>query len=247
MTCYCINIEDINYEYFHMFNETNGSFRISISTAKTEITWQKPIKTTKIIPNSHMHRNIIIEGSSLNEYKPMLKAFLPNLPSITKKHTVNKVIKTNPKHLFNIINDVNQYSNFLPLCAHSKILQKSKCGTMYDATLTIGFGSLFTEQYISRVKVDNRNMIVTTNSIQSKLFDSLKSKWKLSDHVSSSALISRDNNNEKKEDIWCNVQFEVEISVNDPIISNVLDTVLSDVAKKQVEAFQQRCHEVPRS
>merc|ERR1711862_177179 len=51
----------------------------------------------------------------------------------------------------------------------------------------------------------------------------------------------RENYYEEREKKWCKVEFEVEISVNNPIVSNVLDSVLEDVAKKQVEAFQKRC------
>ena len=131
---------------------------------------------------------------------------------------------------------------------------------MHDATLTIEFGSLFTEQCTSRVKVDNCNMVVATNSAHSELFESLKSKRMLKNYhvpsnnattsiVSSSSLASREKKNEKtnenKTTAWCNVEFEVETSANDPMTSNSLDSALSEVATKQVEAFQQRCKETP--
>ena len=86
-------------------------------------------------------------------------------------------------------------------------LGKSKCGVMYDATLTIEFGSLFTEQCASCAKVDNCNVLVTTNSAHSKLLESLKTKLRLKNYhvpsnnattsiASSSSLVSREENNE---------------------------------------------------
>ena len=126
------------------------------------------------------------------------------------------------------------------------------------------------ERYISRVrKISPTINIVNTNhngivpmiwtveakSIQSKLFDSLKSRWQLT-------LINIDRNiqyydrgvdNQKdttNSDIpsslsSCSVNFEVEVQVSNPLVSLMLDQVLKDVAKKQVDAFERRGLEIP--
>jgi len=44
---------------------------------------------------------------------------------------------------------------------------------------------------------------------------------------------------------WTNVEFQVEISVADPIIVAALDRVLESVAIQQVAAFEKRCSEIP--
>ena len=52
------------------------------------------------------------------------------------------------------------------------------------------------------------------------------------------------NDNRLVEQSSCNVNFEVEIQVSNPIISYTLNKVLKDVAKKQVDAFERRCHDI---
>ncbi|KAL7532079.1 hypothetical protein ACHAXR_005445 [Thalassiosira sp. AJA248-18] len=175
----------------------------------------------------------------------------------THRHVHQSILhRINPKHLYQIINDVDQYQNFLPYCQESKILQKSPCGTMYDAVLRVGLpglsklssSSLMEERYISRVRMmppsdANRPMwTVEAKSIQSQLFDSLKSRWQLSiaEHDYENDDLSKALVNSS-----CNVNFEVEIQVSNPLISVTLDQMLKDVAKKQVEAFERRCREVP--
>ncbi len=156
---------------------------------------------------------------------------------------------------------------------------------MYDALLRVGLpglsstlsssaSSLVQERYISRVRkisptinIDNTNdngimpMIwtVEAKSIQSMLFDSLKSRWQLT-------LINNDLNIQYYDravayeddttmcDIpscsshysySCSVNFEVEIQVSNPLVSLMLDQVLKDVAEKQVDAFERRGLEIP--
>jgi len=202
----------------------------------------------------------------------------------THKHTHQTTLNNiHPQHLYQIINNVDEYYSFLPYCNESKILQTSNCGSMYDAVLTVGFSlpsssllpgassSLLEERYISRVKMippstdyDSNTKrpiwIVEAKSIQSQLFDSLKSRWQLSivdDNTQSGSIDQRqqqhtnnnvnshDTNNVRSTLASCNVNFEVEIQVSNPLISFTLNQVLKDVAKKQVDAFEKRCIDVP--
>ena len=203
----------------------------------------------------------------------------------THKHTHQTTLNNiHPQHLYQIINNVDQYYSFLPYCNESKILQTSNCGTMYDAVLKVGFSlpsssllpgssssssSLLEERYVSRVKMtppltdgdsDMKPIwVVEAKSIQSQLFDSLKSRWQLSiadDNTQSGSIDQqqrRTNNvnsqvgtNKLQSTITsCDVNFEVEIQVSNPLISFTLSQVLKDVAKKQVDAFEKRCIDVP--
>jgi ribosome-associated toxin RatA of RatAB toxin-antitoxin module len=47
------------------------------------------------------------------------------------------------------------------------------------------------------------------------------------------------------KEIHCNVDFQVEMTVSDPVIVAVLDQVLQQVASRQVQAFEQRCQDIP--
>ena len=151
-------------------------------------------------------------------------------------------------HLFRIIQDVDAYSEFLPLCSQSEILKVYNGGRTFEATLSVGlpWGPGLQETYLSQVQVQPETMTIKTTSIQSQLFDSLKSTWKLGE----AAARRKVDGSDKSEDAFvvqpfCDVDFEVEMTVRDPAIAHILDRILKTVAQRQVEAFDQRCKEIP--
>lgn len=156
------------------------------------------------------------------------------------------------------------------------MLQVSPCGTMYDAVLRVGLpglsdlpmmppsSSLVEERYVSRVRMippcgnddtaynSTSTWTVEAKSIESQLFDSLKSRWQLTfaddDNGNSDNTSAGEGSNKyamHSNYTSCSVNFEVEIEVSNPFIAFTLDKVLKDVAKRQVEAFEMRCNEVP--
>lgn len=163
----------------------------------------------------------------------ILKTFFPN--PVTKKHVVRRVLPTHPLHLFRIIQDVDKYETFLPLCSYSKIIRRSPDGRSFDGKLKIGSPPLFSEEYVSRVTVIPEKWTIETQSIESKRFDSLRSRWKLGEIESGG----------EDEGVHCDVDFEVEMTVSDPMTISILDRVLEQVALRQVEAFEKRCQELP--
>lgn len=199
----------------------------------------------------------------------MIKSILPNIakaainnsqqPTI-KKHFEHRILKTHPKHLFQIITNVDLYHQFLPFCTSSKILRHSPCGTMFDASLSVGLNSLVSEEYVSRVKVHPDLYVVESKSIKSSALDSLSSRWTLKE-VSPRDYDSDFNNargnihgqsppysaNDEDATKWSEVKFEVQMTVTDPIIKLALDQVWDKVAQGQVNAFEKRCHELPFS
>ena len=108
-----------------------------------------------------------------------------------------------------------------------------------------------------------QELTIHAESIESTKFDSLKSCWKLkeikvvddddsSTDTASTTTVGKDFqqpdrglNKQNQQIIRCDVNFQVELTVSDPIIVSVLDQVLSEVAGRQVSAFDQRCKELP--
>lgn len=158
----------------------------------------------------------------------MLKPFFS---AVTKRHVEQRILKVPCDRLFQIIQDVDQYQEFLPLCTASKVLRRSDCGAFFDASLTVGLPPLFSETYCSRVHIQRESLVVSTKSLQSKRFDSLSSEWKLQN-------LSKDNQ------VLTHVDFQVEMTVSDPLIVTILDRVLQEVAGRQVDAFEKRCRQL---
>lgn len=170
---------------------------------------------------------------------------------VTKRFVERRVLETHPMHLFRIIQDVDAYAEFLPLCSHSKILKVYNGGRTFEATLSVGlpWGPGLQETYVSQVQVQPEIMTIETTSIESQFFDSLKSTWKLRE---TTALIRDDDGTAAGQEgksamaiePFCDVDFEVEMTVRDPAIAQILDRILKTVAQRQVEAFDQRCKEI---
>ena len=173
----------------------------------------------------------------------MFKSFFS---PVTKRFVERRVLETHPMHLFRIIQDVDAYSEFLPLCSHSKILKVYNGGRTFEATLSVGlpWGPGLQETYLSQVQVKPEIMTIETTSIQSQIFDSLRSTWKLGETAASRDDGLEGDNQAMVIEPCCDVDFEVEMTVRDPAIAQILDRILKTVAQRQVEAFDQRCKEI---
>jgi len=136
----------------------------------------------------------------------------------------------------------------------------------FDASLTVGFSlgglgesSYFSlprleEEYVSRVQTrivkegeEVKEWVVEARSIRSRMLDGLGSQWRLRaiDAPPSSKASQRNTNARKSlSKLWTHVDFEVELSSSDPVVSAALDEMLADVAEKQVKAFEKRCIDI---
>jgi len=172
-----------------------------------------------------------------------------------------------PDLLYDVVRNVGQYNTFVPFCIQSSILGDIKYlenanDMNFDASLTVGFSlgglgesSYFSlprleEEYVSRVRTrivkdgeGVKEWIVEARSIRSRMLDGLGSQWRLrAIDAPPSSKASQINMNEQK--LWTHVDFEVELSSSDPVVSAALDEVLADVADRQVKAFEKRCIDI---
>ena len=157
------------------------------------------------------------------------------LSPVTKRHAEQKLLRTHPLHLFRIIQDVDRYAEFLPLCSSSQVNKTLPNDGGFEATLTVGLPPLFSETYRSRVTVIPHQLVVETKSLDGKYFDHLASRWKL----------KAVENTGHDQAPHCMVDFQVEITASDPVIVSTLDQVLERIAGDQVRAFDQRCRQIP--
>lgn len=147
--------------------------------------------------------------------------------SVTKRHTERQIVHAPAHHLFQIVKNVDAYSQFVPFVTHSKVLQAS--GNRMKATLAFEFPPFIRDSYVSSVTFDPEHFHVDIVSIESRLFDSLQSKWRMKSLAEDKTQVS----------------LELQITSSDPLLATSLDFLLPQVGKQQVAAFQQRCRQVP--
>jgi coenzyme Q-binding protein COQ10 len=103
---------------------------------------------------------------------------LPSLGGGVKKQLdMVKMVAHPPWHMYEVVADVKSYSRFLPFCTRSVLTRRYPDGD-FDAQLAIGF-QLFHETYTSRVTVDPRQRTVSATLVESDVFRSLQSHWRL--------------------------------------------------------------------
>jgi ribosome-associated toxin RatA of RatAB toxin-antitoxin module len=220
--------------------------------------------THRTIQCPSFFENVCLTHARRSPFQEMLWKGLQLFSPVTKRRVEHQVLKnTHIHHLFQIIQDVDQYSRyvdlrnekrsvscrshpfivvfdahrFLPLCSYSQII-KSSTKTLFDgrryfeATLTVGIPPVLQETYVSAVYIHPQLFTVETKSLNGQKFDALQSFWQLKDAPGSDGPQTE-------------VHFTVEMTVSDPLIAGALDRVLESVAKQQVQAFAQRCQEIP--
>mmetsp|Transcript_19556 Transcript_19556/g.34389 ORF Transcript_19556/g.34389 Transcript_19556/m.34389 type:complete len:244 (-) Transcript_19556:29-760(-) len=171
---------------------------------------------------------------------------------VTKSHGESRILRTHPLHLFRIIQDVDQYQHFLPLCTYSKVLRVLQGGRQFEAKLIVG--KVWKEEYTSRVTVLPEQLRIETTSTDCRhgMFDFLKSSWQLRRVCLGEAGHGDDYGDGNAQDealhlkhIGCHIDFQVEMTVSDPVVVAILDKLLMQVAGHQVEAFEKRCQQLP--
>lgn len=150
------------------------------------------------------------------------------LQPITKQHTARKVISYPPEHLLQIIIDVDQYSQFLPFCTHSKILKRWEGG--FEATTSIEVPLFSKATYRSHVLVKPDKLRVDISSLESTVFEKLESHWQL-----------RSIN----EGQGCDATLFMKIVSSDPIVGAALGQFVEKITSMQMQAYEKRCRVVP--
>jgi ribosome-associated toxin RatA of RatAB toxin-antitoxin module len=120
------------------------------------------------------------------------------LTPVTKRH-VEQILST-ARHLYRIIQDVDSYSKFLPMCSHSHKSYAERNGVPFKRLLQSVLPSSFTKPMSPDVLLNPQGDYRNQKYSSSKLFDSLRSRWKL---MRSKMARTRD---------YCEVNFEVEMT-----------------------------------
>lgn len=183
------------------------------------------------------------------------RTFLDSLLPSDKPLTIN-VTRTLPyprARLYDLIVDVDSYSNFLPYCQYSRITAWSAPDPSderhrrwpVEGELTVGFGPI-TQSYTSRIvcvpgksveALSGKDEPVTQKDGQGSPFKSLATKWTVED-----APTPRTGGGIGKG--WTQVDLDLSMRLEDPLAQVVLSKVADETATKMIDAFERRAREL---
>ena len=140
-------------------------------------------------------------------------------------HTVqrSKYVGYEPNQMFDLVNDIDSYSEFLHWCQGSRVEKSTE--TEIVATLDVGLGGL-------SKRFTTRNLLKKPHQIDIDLVDgpfrSLSGGWHFL----------------KQNGPGCIVEIELEFDVSKTPLDKMFGFLFEEIVRSQVEAFIQRANEI---
>ena len=134
-------------------------------------------------------------------------------------HQEKRVIPHTPQNLYNLVQDVKSYPQFLPWCLAARI--KSQDDDRMVADLIIGF-RLYRERFTSYVNLKPDEMAILVEYAEGP-FKYLKNSWVFRDHPDG-----------------CEIDFYVDFEFSSQLFQSVVETLFSEAVKRMVRAFETR-------
>ncbi len=144
------------------------------------------------------------------------------------KQKENKKVSYTKEQMFSLVSDIEKYSDFLPWCNDSKILNRSinNDHELIIADLEIGYDQ-FVYTYRSEVKLYSNTSEIIVKNIDGP-FKHLRNNWKF--------IEIGDNN--------CEIQFEIDFEMNVALFDILMNKFFDLAFKKMVDAFINRADEI---
>eukprot|EP00741_Cyanophora_paradoxa_P003549 tig00000093_g3447.t1 len=144
---------------------------------------------------------------------------------LRRRHAERKLLGWSAEQLYNVVVDVDNYKEFVPWCADSRVVRRS--ANVMEAELSIGF-KVFVEKYTSRVEFQPQTMVKAT-SLNSALFHHLINEWKFEPGPLPNT---------------CYLSFLVDFQFRSPLYSQLVQAFFDEVARRIVSAFEGRARDV---
>ena len=144
------------------------------------------------------------------------------------KQYEEKTVSYNKEQMFDLVADIDKYSDFLPWCNKSTVIKSEVVGekTIVVAALEIGYGQ-FVYTYRSNVLLDKGKNFIKVNHIEGP-FNYLENEWRFEEITSKSSKIT------------FSIDFELNIKIFDILITKFFDKAF----QKMVNSFHQRAEEI---
>ena len=131
----------------------------------------------------------------------------------------------NAKKLFDIVLDIEKYPDYIPWCKKINILKKNK--NSIKANMIVNYKLLPTQQFISIVTYDVKNLLIKTQYIEGPL-KNLDTIWKF---------VKIDKN---KTIVNFNIKFEFKNFFH----QKISEVFFSLVENKMMESFEKRAKKI---
>lgn len=154
--------------------------------------------------------------------------------------------------LYNLIVDVDSYSQFLPFCHHSRVTAWSAPDAKNqrwptEGELTVGYGPI-TQSYTSRIVcVPGRSVEALSGTDEPTVakkdggknpFKQLITRWTV-EEASAPPPAARTGGGEDGQE-WTKVDLDMTMRLEDPFLQMMLSKVTDETATKMIEAFEKR-------
>ena len=138
-------------------------------------------------------------------------------------HAERRKLPYTPEQLFELVADIDSYSEFLPWCVASRVRKRD--GDVLQADLVIGF-KMFREKYTSKVTLQRPHR-VDVEYLQGP-FKYLNNHWVF----------------EEDEDGGTWLDFFVDFEFRSALLQKMIGVVFNEAVKLMVGAFENRAREV---
>ena len=144
------------------------------------------------------------------------------------KHNEEKIVHFTKDQMFNLVADINKYSEFLPWCNKSTIIREETKDDVIKiiADLEIGYGQLV-YTYRSDVTLSKNNDFIRVNHLEGP-FNYLKNEWKF------------EKISENSSKIIFSIDFELNIKIFDILITRFFNKAF----QKMMDSFHQRAEDL---
>jgi ribosome-associated toxin RatA of RatAB toxin-antitoxin module len=135
------------------------------------------------------------------------------------------LVAASPEHMFELINDVARYPEFVPGCAAAEVLERGEDSLL--ARLTVGSGAL-------RTTFVTRNHLQAPHAIDMELEEgplrSLSGKWRLTPVAAGDVA-------------GCRVELDLTFEVKGGLLGMAMGPMIERVAASLVDAFVARARQ----
>ncbi len=144
------------------------------------------------------------------------------------KQEENKIVNYTKDQMFDLVADIDQYSEFLPWCNNSSVIQRKivNDSEIVIADLEIGYDQ-FVYTYRSEVTLYLDKSKINVRNLDGP-FKYLENNWRF---------INVDKNK-------CEIQFDIDFELNISLLDILMKKFFDLAFQKMVEAFISRANEI---